>query len=82
MAKAVELVKLLNSTEFVCITGWTDRFKLCHVSCGKVSCETTAKWLKKVWPKVCACYSNRDTLNTDETGTFFRLIQEKTVKYK
>jgi hypothetical protein len=52
MAKAEELAKLLNSTELVCITGWTDRFKLCHVSCGKVSCEaravsckTIAEWL-------------------------------------
>jgi hypothetical protein len=82
MAMAEELAKLLNSTELVCITGCTDRFKLCHVSCGKVSCETTAEWLKKFWPKVRACYSKSDNFNADETSTFFRLIQDKTPKFK
>jgi hypothetical protein len=90
MSKAEELAKLLNDKDFVCTTGWINRFKLCHsICCGNVSgetravnCETTAEWLNKVWPKVREGYSDSDIFNADETGIFFRLTPDKTLKFK
>jgi hypothetical protein len=42
MSKAEELAKLLNDKDFMCTTGWIDRFKLHHICCGKVSSEARA----------------------------------------
>jgi hypothetical protein len=47
-----------------------------------VNCETTAEWLYKVWPKVCEGYSVSDIFNADETGIFFRLTPDRTLKFK
>jgi hypothetical protein len=47
-----------------------------------VNCETAAEWLNKVWPEVCEGYSDSDIFNADETGIFFRLTPDKTLKFK
>jgi hypothetical protein len=89
MSKAEELAKLLNDKDFVRTTGWIDRFKLRHICCGKVSgaaravsCETAAEWLNKVRPEVREGYSDSDIFKADETGIFFRLTPDKTLKFK
>jgi hypothetical protein len=89
MSKAEELAKIINDKDFVCTTGWIDRFKLHHICCGKVSgearavnCETTAEWVNMVWPKVREGYSDSDISNADETGIFFRLTSDRTLKFK
>jgi hypothetical protein len=88
MARAEELAELLSGEEFVCSAGWIDRFKQRHISCGKVSgeakavnCETTAEWLSTVWPKMREGYPDSGIFNADETGLFFRLFSERTLKF-
>jgi len=71
-------------------TGWVDRFKLCHISFGKVSggargvhSDTTTEWLNALWPIVRERYADSDIFNADETGIFFfRLTPDKTLKFK
>jgi hypothetical protein len=89
MVRAEELAKLLSDEEFVCSAGWIDRFKRRHISCGKVSgearavnCETTAEWLCTVWPKMREGHPDSGIFNADETGLFFRLTPERTLKFK
>jgi hypothetical protein len=90
MVRAEELTELLSDKEFTCIAGWIDRYKLHHnISCGKVSgeagavnCETTAEWLSTIWPKMREGYSDSNIFNADETGLFFRLTPERTLKFK
>jgi hypothetical protein len=69
----------------VCSAGWIDRFKLHHISFGKVSGEarginndTTTEWLTAVWPNVREGFADNNIFNADETGIFFRL----TLKFK
>jgi hypothetical protein len=84
------LTKLINDKDLVCSAGWINGFKLHHnISCGKVSgepravnCGTTAEWLNNVWPKVHESCSDSDIFHTDETGIFFRLTPNKTLKFK
>jgi hypothetical protein len=90
MVRAEELAKLFRDEEFLCSAGWIDRFKLRHnISCGKVSgearavnCETTAEWLSTVWPKMREGDPDSDIFNADETGLFFWLTPERTLKFK
>jgi hypothetical protein len=88
--EADECAKLLRDEEFVRSADWTDRFGLrLDVSCRKasgeaqtVNCETAAQWLSTVWPKLHEGHPDSDIFNADETGLFFRLTSERTLKFK
>jgi hypothetical protein len=87
--KAEEFTKKLSGGEFVCTTGWIDRFKLLHnISFGKVSGEAcgvnsdTTEWLTAVWPNVREGFAANDISNADETGIFFRLTPDRMLKFK
>ncbi|XP_023721482.1 tigger transposable element-derived protein 4-like [Cryptotermes secundus] len=90
MVKAEEFAKKLKDEEFVCGAGWTDKFKLRHnITFGKVSgaargvnTETTTEWLTAVWPSIRKGYADKDIFNADETGIFFRLTPDRTLKFK
>jgi hypothetical protein len=89
MIKAEELARLIIDEEFVCSAGLIDRFKSCHISCRKVSsevravnCETAAEWLSTIWPKLCQGYPDTDIFNSTEVGLLFRLISERTLRFK
>jgi hypothetical protein len=90
MVRAEERAKLLSDEEFVCNARWLDKFKLRHnISCGKVSCEaravdceTTVERISTVWPKMREGYPDNDIFNADETGLFFGLTPERTLKFK
>jgi hypothetical protein len=89
MVRAEELAELLCDEEFMCSAGWIDRFKLRHIPCGKVSgeakavnSETRAKWLSTVWPKMHEGHPDSGIFNADEMGLLFRLIPERTLKFK
>lgn len=88
--KAEEFGRLLGDPEFKCSGGWLDRFKHRHgISFGKISGEAksvnlqeTEKWLTNVWPKLREGYKDEDIFNADETGIFYKLLPDKTLKYK
>jgi hypothetical protein len=90
MIKAEEFAKKLSGEEFVCSAGWIDRFKLCHdISFRKVSGEArgvnndmTTEWLTAMWSNVCKGFADNDIFNADETGIFFRLTPDRTLKFK
>lgn len=90
-AKAEELGRLLNSNEdFVCSTGWLERFKARHgIVSGKVSGEAAdvdqnkvSDWVRNVWSNLRLSYSNEDIFNCDETGLFYKLTPDATLKFK
>jgi hypothetical protein len=72
----------------VCSAGWIDRFMLRHnITFGKMSgeargvnTETTTEWLTTVWPSIREGYADKDVFNADETGIFFRLTPDRTLK--
>lgn len=39
-------------------------------------------WLTTVWPNLRDGYKDEDIFNTDETGLFFRMMPDKTMKFK
>ena len=88
-AKAEDFAKLFNK-DFICSVGWLERFKKRHnIICGKISGEaaevsTTVieQWINVVWPEKKEEYAEEDIFNCDETGIFYKLTPEKTLKFK
>lgn len=87
--KAEEFGRLLGQ-DFSCSNGWLDRFKQRHsINFGKVSgeaksvsVELTEEWVKEKWPKIREGYADSEIYNADETGIFFKLLPDKTLKFK
>jgi hypothetical protein len=46
------------------------------------SYNTTTEWLTAVWPNVLEGFADNDIFNADETGIFFRLTPDRTLKFK
>lgn len=90
--KAEEFSRLLstNNETSVCSKSWIDRFKKrYHISSSKihgeaasVSAETTRDWLNNIWPDLRRDYSNNDIFNGDETGLFYKLVPNQTLKFQ
>lgn len=88
--KAEDLAKLLNDEEFSCSTGWLERFKSRHnINVGKISGEgadvnkkTVSDWLSNVWPSISKDYTEDSIFNADETGLFYKLTPDSTLKFK
>ena len=84
------LAKKLGRTNFECSTGWIDRFKKRYnIVFGKVSGEAGSvnlievdDWINKIWKKIKNDYSDADIFNFDETGLFYQLMPDKTLKFK
>lgn len=87
--KAEEFGRLLGEN-FTCSNGWLDRFKQRHgINFGKVSgeaksvsLEVTDEWVTKQWPKIREGYADDEIYNADETGVFYKLLPDKTLKFK
>jgi hypothetical protein len=47
-----------------------------------VNTESTTEWLTTVWPSIREGYADKDVFNADETGIFFRLTPDRTLKFK
>lgn len=89
--KAEDLARLLNEDhQFKCSTGWLERFKARHNICvGKICGEaadvnknTVSDWLNNVWPIISKDYAADDIFNADETGLFYKLTPDSTLKFK
>lgn len=83
-------VSLGYGSDFQCSISWISRFKDRHnINCGKVSGEArsvdesvTQDWLKNSWPIIKQGYSASDIFNADETGLFYKLTPDKTLRFK
>lgn len=88
--KAEELAQLLAIEDFKCSNGWLDRFKKRHnINWGRVSGEARDtdlticdEWLLNEWPKIREGYADCDVFNADETGLFYKLLPDQTLKFK
>ena len=88
-AKALEVAKEVNLHDFAASNGWLDKFKSRHKICFKsVSGESAVvdksvidDWFGKIG-KICENYSERDIMNLDESGLFFKALPDKTMSLK
>lgn len=89
-AKAEKFAEQLGIINFKASEGWLGKFKHRHkITYGKMNGEArdvdinvTNDWINKVWPKLKEKYSANDIFNADETGLFFKLTPDKTLKFK
>lgn len=87
--KANDLAKLLGK-DFSCSSSWIQRFRVRHnITFSKingesasVNLEETTKWMEMVWPKLREVYDDAEIYNCDETGLFFKMLPDKTFKFK
>ncbi|XP_026471616.1 tigger transposable element-derived protein 4-like [Ctenocephalides felis] len=79
-----------NNVDFNCTASWISRFKVRHnIVAGKIVGESlsgdensTTNWLTSVWPNLRKQFSDDDIFNADETGLFYKLMPERTLKFK
>lgn len=89
-SKAGQLAELLGMADFNCSSAWIDRFKVRHnINFGKVCGEAkdvdnlvTEKWIQSEWPKIRNQFKDEDIFNGDETGLFFKMAPQNTLKFK
>ncbi|GBO26038.1 Tigger transposable element-derived protein 4, partial [Araneus ventricosus] len=82
-AKANEFAGLFEENNFVCSNGWLDR-----LGSGKVVGEAASvcssdinHWMENVWPDITRNYDEKDIFNADETGLFYKLAPNQTLKF-
>ncbi|XP_025408960.1 tigger transposable element-derived protein 4-like [Sipha flava] len=88
--KTNELAEGLGKHNFNCWTDWIQRFRARHnivfsTINGKsksVNTKITKNWLEKVWPKLREGYTDDQIYNADKTGRFYRMLPNRTLKFK
>lgn len=89
LTKAQQLAELMN-LDFECSSGWIDRFKKRHnIVFGKICGEAKEvnqsvprEWIATEWPKIIDEYGSENIFNGDETGLFYKLAPQNTLKFK
>lgn len=84
------LAKKLGLDDFQCSDGWFDRWKKRHeITFSKISGEAksvdlaaTETWTKQDFKDATARYEPEDIFNGDETGLFYQLAPEQTLRFK
>ncbi|XP_045461753.1 tigger transposable element-derived protein 4-like [Harmonia axyridis] len=79
-----------GNPNFNCSASWISRFKVRHnIVSGKIVGESssfdqssTYNWLTTVWPNLRRQFSNEEIFNADETGFFYKLLPDRTLKFK
>ncbi|XP_066258255.1 tigger transposable element-derived protein 4-like [Euwallacea similis] len=69
---------------------WIERFKRRHnITSGRIAGESTSvdmnivdDWLQNKWPIIRSNFKDEDIFNGDETGLFFKLTPDRTLKFK
>ncbi|CAH3998250.1 unnamed protein product [Pieris brassicae] len=75
---------------FKCSSSWVQCFRARHnIVAGKVCGEAAGvpngvseEWLSHKWPALCEGYTPEEIFNADETGLFYNLTPDKTLKFK
>ncbi|XP_046601956.1 tigger transposable element-derived protein 4-like [Neodiprion lecontei] len=88
--KANDFVRLRGEENFECSSSWVQSFCARHnIVSGKVCGEAagvpegvTEEWLSHTWPAIWEGYKPDEIFNADETGLFYNLIPDKTLKFK
>lgn len=88
--KANFFARQLDIQDFKCSMSWINRFKVRHnIVSGKIAGESLSvqqsdviDWLEKVWPTLRAQFKDDEIFNADETGLFYKLTPDKTLKFK
>ena len=88
--KAEHFAQQLGIIDFKASEGWLGKFKQRHnITYGKISEEAlnvdlnvTNSWLINVWPKLNEKYTTDNIFNADETGIFYKMTPDKTLKFK
>lgn len=89
-AQAEKLAVELGYHGFKCNNGWIDRFKnrnnIVYVKDSgealSIGLTVVSDWTKNVWPRMKRGYSDSEIYNADETGVFYNVTPDKTVKLK
>lgn len=89
-AKALEIAKNLDNSNFRASNGWLQRFKQRHnitsrQLCGEsaqVSPEIVQDWKTERLPKLCKDYAPNDIFNADETGLCYRRLPTRSLVKK
>ena len=87
--KAREVGESLGLETFKASNGWLEKFRTRHnISfkqiCGEeksVNSNEVTDWIGKL-KSLCKGYDDRDILNADETGLFYRVLPDKTLCFK
>lgn len=82
--------KLLTNSESTISRIWIERFKKRHnITSGKIVGEAAAvninivnDWLQNSWPLIKENFKDDDIFNADETGLFYKLTPDKTLRFK
>lgn len=88
--KANDFALLMGKENFQCSSSWVQRFRARHnIVAGKVSGEAAGvpegvseEWLSHKGPALCEGYTPEEIFNADETGLFYNLTPDKTLKFK
>ncbi|KAL0861588.1 hypothetical protein ABMA27_009087 [Loxostege sticticalis] len=88
--KANDFARLMGKENFECSSSWVQRFRARHnIVAGKVCGEAAGvpegvseEWLSHKWPALCEGYTPEEIFNADETGLFYNLTPDKTLKFK
>lgn len=89
-SKAEDLGTKIEGDNFKCSRSWIERFKKRHdINAGKivgeaasVNMETVHDWLENKWPNIRENYEDNNIFNADETGLFFKLMPNKSLKFR
>nr|XP_026498686.1 tigger transposable element-derived protein 4-like [Vanessa tameamea] len=76
--------------DFVCSSSWIQRFRARQgIVGGKMSGKATSvdkgaveDWMTQKWPTLCEGYTPDDIFNADETGLFYNMTPDRTLKFK
>lgn len=87
--KASEMGSKIEGKNFVCSRSWIERFKKRNcITEGKIVGESASvdinvvnNWFTTVWPDLSKNYDSNNIFNADETGLFYRLTPDKTLKF-
>ena len=88
--KVKELALKLGHRDFICSSGWLQRFKLRHDIVfrkitgeeGSVSEEMLHDWTCRQLPDSLEKFSHYDIFNTNETGLFWKYLPDKSLSLK
>ncbi|KAK9695804.1 Tc5 transposase DNA-binding domain [Popillia japonica] len=86
--KVEDFGKIMGKTHYKCSESWIQRFRNRNsIMAVKISGETASvstvvvvDWLRTMWPEIRKGYEGHEIYNADETGLFFKITPDRTLK--